>query len=412
MKFTDLQLHSSLLEGISSMGFEEATPIQEQSIPIILAGNDLIACAQTGTGKTAAFLLPVLDHLLRNESNGEKPRVLVLVPTRELAIQIDQQIEGLAYFTGVSSVAVYGGNSGAEFDMERKAIKSGAALIVATPGRLIAHINMGYVDFSALNFLVLDEADRMLDMGFLPDLQRILNVLNKDRQTLMFSATMPGPIRKLAATALRNHKEVNLAVSKPAENVLQAAYLVHDKQKIALIEKLVVGRDLPLVLIFSATKKSVKEIEADLKQKKLNAKAIHSDLTQDERGKVLNEFKNRTIQILVATDIVSRGIDIDDISLVINFNVPSDAEDYVHRVGRTARAEKTGMAITFINQDEVSNFMRIETFIDATIRKLPLPEGFDEGPAYEARHRSHPRSFGGSSHRKSGGKSKGGVMRS
>lgn len=370
------------MEGLDSMGFENATPVQEQAIPVVLANKDLIACAQTGTGKTAAFILPIVHSLMQFDSLPSKPQVLILVPTRELAIQIDQQIEGLGYFTGISSVAVYGGGSGSDYANEKKALQSGAPIVVATPGRLIAHLNMGYVDFSGLRFLVLDEADRMLDMGFLPDMQRIIAVTNKERQTLMFSATMPDAIRKLARLILKSYEEINLAVSKPAENVLQGAYMTHENQKIPLIQHLIEGRDLPLVLIFSATKKGVKDIEQHLLKKKLNARAIHSDLTQEERGKVLRDFKHREIQVLVATDIVSRGIDIDNISLVINYNVPGDAEDYVHRVGRTARAEKTGVALTFISEEEIYKFNRIEQFIDTEIRKLPLPAALGEGPTY------------------------------
>jgi superfamily II DNA/RNA helicase len=375
------------MEGLDAMGFENATPIQQQAIPVVLSNKDLIACAQTGTGKTAAFILPVVHTLLQIENLPLKPQVLILVPTRELAIQIDQQIEGLAYFTGVSSVAVYGGRSGTDYANEKKALQSGAPIVVATPGRLIAHLNMGYVDFSTLRFLVLDEADRMLDMGFLPDMQRIIAITNNDRQTLMFSATMPEAIRRLARQILKPFEEINLAVSKPAENVLQAAYMTYENQKIPLIQHLIEGRELPLVLIFSATKKGVKEIEQHLLKRKLNAKAIHSDLTQEERGKVLRDFKHREIQILVATDIVSRGIDIDDISLVINYNVPGDAEDYVHRVGRTARAEKTGVALTFISEEEIYKFNRIEEFIESEIRKLPLPAALGEGPEYAVKKR-------------------------
>jgi ATP-dependent RNA helicase RhlE len=398
LKFTEFKLHPSLMEGLESMGFEEATPIQEHAIPLVIEGQDLIACAQTGTGKTAAFILPVIHQLLQLDEIPSKPQVLILVPTRELAIQIDQQFEGLGYFTGVSSIAVYGGGSGSGYELEKKAFKSGAPVVVATPGRLIAHLNMGYVDFSNLQFLVLDEADRMLDMGFLPDIQRIISALNKERQTLMFSATMPNAIRVLAKQILKAHKEINLAVSKPAVNVLQAAYMTYENQKVKLIQKLIEGRDLPLILIFSATKKGVKEIEQHLIKQKLNAKAIHSDLSQVERGEVLRAFKNRSIQILVATDIVSRGIDIDDISLVINYNVPGDAEDYVHRVGRTARAEKTGVAITLISEDESYKFNRIEQFIGDTIRKLPLPAELGEGPEYQVRAQK-PRFSRDKSHR-------------
>lgn len=390
MNFTDFNLNPSLMEGVEAMGYEKPSPIQEQAIPLLINGFDLIACAQTGTGKTAAFLLPLLHRIMMNTEHDDFIRALIIAPTRELAVQIDRQLEGFAYFTGVSSLAVYGGGTGNDFEIEKKAIKTGANVIIATPGRLLSHLNLGYVDFSKLGFLVLDEADRMLDMGFMPDIQRILRALPEIRQTMMFSATMPGEIRSMAKKILHNHKEINLAVSKPAENVLQAAYIVHDNQKIALIDKLITGRDLPLVLIFSATKSGVKEIESALKKRKLDVQAIHSDLEQDQREKVLNNFRNREIQILVATDIVSRGIDVDDISLVINYNVPGDAEDYVHRVGRTARAEKTGLAITFINEKEMGKFRRIEEFIQNTVRKLPLPEELGEGPTLESTHdRSH-----------------------
>jgi superfamily II DNA/RNA helicase len=396
LNFTDFNLNPGLMEGVASMGYEKPSPIQEQAIPILMNGSDLIACAQTGTGKTAAFLLPLLHRIMMNTEHDDFIRALIIAPTRELAVQIDRQLEGFAYFTGVSSLAVYGGGTGNDFEIEKKAIKTGANVIIATPGRLLSHLSLGYVDFSKLGFLVLDEADRMLDMGFMPDIQRILSSLPEKRQTMMFSATMPGEIRSMAKKILHNHKEINLAVSKPAENVLQAAYIVHDSQKIALIEALITGRDIPLVLIFSATKSGVKEIESALKKRKLNVQAIHSDLEQDQREKVLNNFRNREIQILVATDIVSRGIDVDDISLVINYNVPGDAEDYVHRVGRTARAEKTGLAITFINEKEMGKFRRIEEFIQDTVRKLPLPVEVGVSPdlnSPEHKHHGEKRKF-------------------
>lgn len=377
------------MEGVDAMGYEKPSPIQEQAIPLVMEGKDLIACAQTGTGKTAAFLLPLLHRILTIEPHDDYIRALIIAPTRELAVQIDRQLEGFAYFTGVSSLAVYGGGKGIDFDNEMKAIKTGAQVIIATPGRLLSHINLGYVDFSKVGVLILDEADRMLDMGFMPDIQRILGYLPQKRQTLMFSATMPPEIRSLAKKILHNHSEINLAVSKPAENVLQAAYIVDDGRKIALIEALISGKDLPLVLIFSATKSGVKEIERALLKRGMNVQAIHSDLEQDQRETVLNNFRNRHIQILVATDIVSRGIDVDNISLVINYNVPGDAEDYVHRVGRTARAEKTGLALTLINEKEFRKFQRIEQFLQATVRKLPLPAELGESPEIHAHeHRS------------------------
>jgi len=279
--FDDFNLHPAINEGIAAMGFTEPSPIQSLAIPVIMQGKDLIGCAQTGTGKTAAYLLPVMHHIMHDEQRGAKVQALIISPTRELAVQIDQQLEGFGYFTGLSSIAIYGGGTGIDYEAEKRALVSGAEFVVATPGRLISHLNMGYVDFSGLKYLILDEADRMLDMGFLPDIQKIISFIPKKRQTLMFSATMPGEIRKLATGILSNHEEINIAMSKPAANVLQGAYFVFDHQKIPLIESLIQGRDLPLVLIFSATKTHVKELEIALRKRKFNVKAIHSDLEQD-----------------------------------------------------------------------------------------------------------------------------------
>jgi ATP-dependent RNA helicase RhlE len=378
LNFTSFNLHPDIMEGIEAIGFEKPTPIQEEAIPVILNGNDLIACAQTGTGKTAAYVLPLLHSILEDKTNPNEIKALIIAPTRELAMQIDQQLEGFSYFAGVSSIAVYGGGSGTDFEVERKAIKTGTGIIVATPGRLISHLNLGYVDLKSLKCLILDEADRMLDMGFLPDIQKIVSFLPHKRQTLMFSATMPKEIRALARKVMHNPKEITLEISKPPENVLQAAYLVSDDQKTALLKKLIIGKELPSVLIFSSTKSKVKDLEHEMLRMNFNVKAIHSDLDQNERRDVLRLFKNREVQILVATDIVSRGIDIENISLVINYNVPQDAEDYVHRVGRTARAEKTGVALTFVNSRETGNFKRIEQLIGNEIKKLSLPEGLEK----------------------------------
>ena len=407
MKFTDFQFHDEIMDGIDAIGYEKPTPVQEQAIPAIMDNRDMIACAQTGTGKTAAYVLPLLHGILSDKNRTDTIKALIIAPTRELAVQIDQQMEGFSYFAEVSSIAVYGGGSGTDFEVEKKAIKTGAEVLVATPGRLISHIASGYVDFSHLQYLILDEADRMLDMGFVPDIMKIISFLPKTRQTLLFSATMPSDIRSLAKKILRNPKEINLAVSKPAENVLQAAYLVYDNQKNALIKSLLKGKDLPSILIFSATKSGVKELERELLRQKFNVKAIHSDLEQDQRKEVLREFKNREVQILVATDIVSRGIDIDNISLIINYNVPSDAEDYVHRVGRTARADKTGVAITLINEKETWNFKKIEKLIETEVKKLPLPEGFEKGPDM---NQQKPR-YGGSNFKGGKGRGKGGFKR-
>lgn len=361
------------------MGFEKPTPIQEKAIPIILAGHDLIACAQTGTGKTAAFLLPVMNKIIQAPS--ENVNTLVIVPTRELAIQIDEALQGFAYFTPISSIAIYGGNNGSSYEQEKKALTQGANIIIATPGRLIAHLNQGYVKFGTVKHLILDEADRMLDMGFSEDLSRIVSYLPTERQTLMFSATMPPKIRTLAKKILKNPEEINIAVSRPAEKVIQGVYMVHNTQKIALIKSLLTGKNLKSILIFSSTKSKVKELEKELLKLHFNVAAIHSDLLQDQRNEVLRSFKNRKLQILVATDILSRGIDIDSIELVINFDVPGDAEDYVHRVGRTARAEATGVALTFVNPTDQRKFRNIEELIGGEVKRLPLPPTL--GPAPE-----------------------------
>jgi ATP-dependent RNA helicase RhlE len=353
------------------MGFEKPTPIQERAIPVILENRDVIACAQTGTGKTAAFLLPIINKIV--QAHTETVDTLIIVPTRELAIQIDEALQGFSYFTPISCIAIFGGTNGISYEQEKKALVQGANIIIATPGRLIAHLNQGYVKFKTVKHLVLDEADRMLDMGFSDDLNRIISFLPKDRQTLLFSATMPPKIKTLASKILREPVEINIAVSKPAEGVLQAAYLVTNEKKIPLIKHLLTGKNLKSILIFSSTKSRVKELEKELKKLKMNTAAIHSDLLQDQRNEVLRNFKSRKIQILVATDILSRGIDIDSIELVINFDVPGDAEDYIHRVGRTARAESTGVALTFINPADRRKFRNIEQLIGSEVKKLPVP---------------------------------------
>jgi ATP-dependent RNA helicase RhlE len=380
--FKDFEFHPSIEESIDAMGFSKPTPVQVMTIPIILKNRDLIACAQTGTGKTAAFLLPVLQRIVEKEDfNGTK--LLVIVPTRELAMQIDQQLQGFTYFIPVSSVAVFGGGAGDVWDQQKSAIAGGVNIIIATPGRLISLINLDYLNSSSLRTLVLDEADRMLDMGFFDDIVKIISKLPKKRQTLMFSATMPPKIRQLAKKILTDPEEVNISLAKPAEGVLQGAYLVHDDQKPALIIDLLRDKpELKSILIFSATKLNVKLLFKQLKKDGFSCGAIHSDLEQHERITVLNDFKNRKFQILVATDIVSRGIDIDSIDLVLNYDVPSDAEDYVHRVGRTARAELTGVALTFINSRDVRSFKNIETLIGSEVHKLPLPPHIGSGPEY------------------------------
>jgi len=380
LKFSDFNFESDLQEGLDSMGFNTPTPIQKQAIPIILSKRDLIGCAQTGTGKTAAFLLPILNKLARHPTNNTN--TLIIVPTRELALQIDQALQGFSYFTSVSSLAIYGGSDGSSFEREKRALSEGANIIIATPGRLMAHLNMGYVKLDKLEHLILDEADRMLDMGFVDDILKISNYLPKVRQTLMFSATMPHKIRTLANTLLVNPEQISIAISKPAAGVIQGAYLVYDTQKNNLIKSLLEGKDLNSVIIFVSTKIKVKELERDLQKAGLKAKAIHSDLEQPEREEVLRNFRSKKLQILVATDILSRGIDIEDIGLVINYDVPGDAEDYIHRIGRTARAAATGVALTFINEYDQQKFFQIETLLESEVKKIPLPESLGAGPVY------------------------------
>lgn len=382
MTFEELGINYDLLDAIEYMGFKEATPIQEQAIPVILEGNDLIACAQTGTGKTAAFLLPILD-LIADLPGGETS-TLIIVPTRELAMQIDQQVQGIGYTMGIHSIALYGGGDGDEWGQQKTALTKGADIIIATPGKLISHLNLGYVKFDKIEFLILDEADRMLDIGFYDDLIKIISYLPKERQTLMFSATMAPKIRKLAENILYKPKEINIAISKPAEGVLQAVYLVYDKQKNGLIKHLISeNKEYSSIIIFCAKKRTTNELARFLKKSGFNAEAISSDLEQSERENVLNGFRSKRIRILVATDVMSRGIDIKDINLVINYDVPGDAEDYVHRVGRTARADSTGVALTLVNEDDMYKFKRIEELIEREVYKIPLPEQFGEGPVWK-----------------------------
>ncbi len=382
MNFKEFGLEEKMMDAIDFMGFEEATPIQELAIPKIITGKDLIACAQTGTGKTAAFVLPIINKLLNNHT--EDTKALILAPTRELALQIDQQIQGFSYFTPVDSIAIYGGGSGTNWDSEKKALTSGANIIVATPGRLISHLNMGYVKFDKLEYLILDEADRMLDIGFYDDILRIIKYLPKKRQTLMFSATMPDKIKKLASQILSSPDEISLAVSKPAEGVLQAAYLTYDNQKTPLISSLLSNKpEVQSIIIFSSTKQKVNDIVRDLKKTEKSTHGISSSFDQAKREQVLSDFKARKIRILVATDVLSRGIDIKDIDIVINYDVPHDAEDYVHRVGRTARAKSEGLALTLVNEDDMYRFSKIEKFIEDEVMKIPLPKELGKGPEWK-----------------------------
>lgn len=388
MRFTEFNFLPALLEGIEASNYETATPVQEQVIPPILAGKDVIASAQTGTGKTAAFLLPVMNRLLQNHKDGQVGAVIV-VPTRELAIQIAQHIEGLSYFTHLSSIAIYGGNDAQNFVAEKKALQMGADIIVCTPGRMIAHLNMGYVNFKGLQFLVLDEADRMLDMGFQDDINKIIKALPEKRQNLLFSATMPEKIRQLARRILHQPVEINIAISKPPEKIVQRAYVVYEPQKVPLIKKILRETPYKNALIFCSRKQTVKQLTRELKQGKFNIAEIHSDLEQAERENVLSAFTAGRIPVLVATDILSRGIDIDTIDLVINYDVPGDGEDYVHRIGRTARAEADGSAYTLIGEKEQNRFAAIEQLLGKEVEKATVPPEFGEAPAYHPRHRSN-----------------------
>lgn len=392
MTFRELNLDERLLEGLDSMGFEKATPIQEQAVPIILAGKDLIACAQTGTGKTAAFLLPILHQLTRQPREGIS--TLILVPTRELAMQIDEQLEAFAYFTEVSSIPIYGGQSKDSFEQEKKALTTGADIIIATPGRLTAHLNLGYVKFQDIKYFILDEADRMLDMGFINAIQSISKFLPENRQTLLFSATMASKIKKFAQTILREPESISLAVSKPAENILQAVYQVNEYQKLALLEYVLNPERSKegLILIFSSSKIGTKEIAHALTRKGLEVAEMHSDLKQEDRKQVLRKFENGQIQILVATDILSRGIDVDDIQLVINYDMPPDPEDYIHRIGRTARAESTGTAISFITRRDKQRLEKVERLMEKKVHILTLPKSIADMPAPERDKNSDNRS--------------------
>lgn len=410
MNFKDLGLDESLMEGIDATGYETATPVQEQVIPLILAGKDIIASAQTGTGKTAAFLIPIVNRLLKSRVE-DQVNALVIVPTRELAVQIAQNLEGLAYFTPISSIAVYGGGDGSSFTNEKQALSTGADIVICTPGRMIAHLNMGYVKLKGLQSLVLDEADRMLDMGFFDDIMKIISFLPPKRQNLLFSATMPVKIRELARKILHDPAEINISISKPPAKIVQKAFIVHEDQKIPLIKWLLKSLNFKSMLIFCSKKHNVRQLTSELKRANFNVKEIHSDLDQQSRENVLLEFKSRRLPILVATDILSRGIDIDNIDLVINFDVPNDGEDYIHRIGRTARAETDGMAYTFVSEKEQSKFRVIEELLGSPVPKEPVPEQFGPAPEYNPRSRGGRSGGGGGRRFGKGGSSGGGGGR-
>lgn len=403
MNFEETYLNDNILDALYDMRFEEMTPIQEKCIPEILDGHDLIGVAQTGTGKTAAYLLPVLSMLDDGGFPKDAVNCIVMSPTRELAQQIDQAMQGFGYYlNGISSVAVYGGNDGNRFDQETRGLKMGADVIIATPGRLLSHIRMGHIDLSRLSFFILDEADRMLDMGFSDDILQIAKLLPRDHQTIMFSATMPDKIQQLARTLLYNPVEVKIAVSKPAEKIQQSAYLCYEPQKLGVIRHLFKNGELHRVIIFSGKKDKVKDITRELQRIHINCAQMHSDLSQQERDDVMYRFKTGQVDVLIATDIVARGIDIDDILMVINYDVPRDAEDYVHRIGRTARAQRDGVAITFVSDNDMRFFSDIERFLGKDIPKTPLPEALGEAPEYKV---SAPRK----STRGRGGRGRGGY---
>ncbi len=404
MDFSDFGLHPDILDGIEVMKYPAPTPIQEQAIPYILEGRDLIGTAQTGTGKTAAFVLPILHHILTSGEN-DYIQALVIVPTRELAAQIDQVIEAYSYYTGVSSIAIYGGGDGKEFAREKNALTGGVDMVIATPGRLIAHINMGYVDMSRLRFLILDEADRMLDMGFMPDLTKIIDKINPRRQSLLFSATMPQEVMKLARTLLRDPAMVKIAVSKPAEGVDQSAFFITDAQKTGLLAEMLADKVGQRIIVFGSTKRSVNSLYQRLRGKGLQVGMVSSDIEQEMREKIMLDYRNRNLDVLVATDVLSRGIDVDGIDLVVNYDVPNDAEDYVHRIGRTARAARKGAAITLVSSEDMRKFKRIEAFLGKEIPRRPLPPGFSAGSSGEGsggrsdRNRKKPPQRGGEAKR-------------
>ncbi|MBR0049209.1 MAG: DEAD/DEAH box helicase [Prevotella sp.] len=405
MTFEETYLNDNILDALYDMRFDEMTPIQEKCIPEILDGYDLLGVAQTGTGKTAAYLLPILSLL----DDGDYPRdainCVVMSPTRELAQQIDQAMQGFGYYLDdVSSVAVYGGNDGTRYAQEARGMKLGADVLIATPGRLLSHLKVGNLDLSRCSFFVLDEADRMLDMGFIDDILKIVQELPQSCQRIMFSATMPPKIRELAVTMLNDPVEVKIAVSKPAEKIHQSAYVCYELQKLQIVEHLFKAGDLKRVIIFSGKKEKVKDITRQLKRMKVNCAEMHSDLEQRERDNVMLEFKAGHIDVLVATDIVSRGIDIDDIRIVINYDVPHDAEDYVHRIGRTARADREGMAITFVSDRDMRSFQSIEHFLGKEVEKRMLPEGIGEGPEYVKREKRRSNSHHGRWHSRGNGK--------
>jgi len=410
LNFTEFGFYDDLLDGIDAMGYVTATPVQEQVIPAIIAGRDIIAAAQTDTGKTAAFLLPLLHKLTSSPHEDHKINAMIIVPTRELAVQIAQTLEGISYYTSVSFISVYGGTGGALFANEKKALTSGVDIVICTPGRMISHLNMGYVKLDSLKYLILDEADRMLDMGFLDDIIKITSYMPAAKQNLLFSATMPPGIRKLAKTLLKDPAEINIAISKPPEQITQEAFLVHDAQKIPLVKYLLRQKEFGSILVFCSSKLNVKQLYEDLRRAGFAVGQIQSDLEQEQREQVLLDFKSKKLKILVATDILSRGIDIEDIDLVINYDVPHDGEDYIHRIGRTARAATNGTATTLVSMKEYGKFQRIEALLGKPVPKREIPSEFGPGPDPATATHTSQRGRGGSNGGK-GGNSVGGKRK-
>ncbi len=405
MRFDELDWDYDVLDGIDAMNFTEMTPVQEATIPIILEGRDIIGCAQTGTGKTAAYTLPLLNRMVEQGNPDNVVRAVIMVPTRELAQQIDQQFQGFSYFLPLSTTVVYGGGAGSDWDVQKRGLRMGSDIVIATPGRLLSHITNSGVDLSHVEYFILDEADRMLDMGFFDDIMKVVAELPKQRQTIMFSATLPPKIRSLAKQILRNPAEVNIAISKPNEAIDQSAYVCYEEQKSGIIRSIFSAPLNTKAIVFSSSKQKVKELAYTFKRMKLNVAAMHSDLEQERREEVMLDFKNGKLDLLVATDIVARGIDIEDIGLVINYDVPHDPEDYIHRIGRTARAAATGAAITFVSVDEQDKFHRIERFIEREVPKKPLPEELGEAPEYrpsEGKRKGRGRGHGASSRGRKG----------
>lgn len=402
MRFDELILDNSLIDAISYMGFTDATEIQEHAIPLILKKSDLMACAQTGTGKTAAFVIPLLSLLRQGNQTASGVKSLIVVPTRELAVQIDREIQGIAYFLDLTSIAIYGGGDGAGWDTERRALTDGIDVVVATPGRLLSHLKLGSVNFKNFSHFILDEADKMLDMGFYEDIVKISTFLPEKRQTLMFSATMPPKIRQLARKLLNKPEEINFNLSKPAEGVDQRVYPVLEKHKMPLIKHILLQSEYERVLIFTSTKLQVRDLVRALKGEKLEVSGVSSDLEQKDREEILRQFKAGRLRVLVATDVLSRGIDIKNIHLIINYSVPNDAEDYVHRVGRTARADKTGVAVTMVTPDEMKDFDHIERLIETRLEKLKLPFSADETPEWKLPERKSKYKRGKKNYHKKG----------